>query len=126
MTKFKNVVLIAAVGNNGQIGLKGNLPWHNPADLEFFKTTTSGHVVLVGKHTYATLPKLPNRLVYVQSRDKTLDYYVYMRDKHYPAKTLFIAGGATIYELWKPFVSRSIISHIDYDGEADTFMPHLW
>ena len=69
------VSLIAAVSDNGIIGRDGGLPWRLPADLPFFKLTTLGHTVIMGRKTWDELGKpLPNRRNIVVTRNKGLDF----------------------------------------------------
>ena len=63
------VSAIAAVADNGVIGVNGDLPWHLPADLRWFKRVTRGHAMIMGRKTWQTLPgPLPKRLNIVVSR----------------------------------------------------------
>lgn len=55
--------IIAAIDEEGGIGKDGGIPWDYPADRKFFRDTTMGHTVVVGRKTLATLPHLPNRKV---------------------------------------------------------------
>jgi dihydrofolate reductase len=64
------VYLIAAVAQNGVIGVGGKLPWHLPEDLAHFKRLTLGHPVLMGRRTWESLGKaLPGRQNIVVSRN---------------------------------------------------------
>lgn len=121
-----NVCLIAAVGHNGALGLDGNLPWHDGEDLKFFRRTTLGHVVLVGWRTAQTLPPLPGRTVVTDNRAIPPDKFLAQVHEMYPDKTIFIAGGAKTYERYRGLIRRSLITHIDYNGVADTRMAALW
>jgi len=59
------IIGIVAVGKNLEIGKDGKLPWHYPADLSFFKRTTSGHVIVMGFNTWLSIGRpLPNRKNY--------------------------------------------------------------
>ena len=60
---MSKISIIAAVARNYVIGESGKLPWHLPADLKHFKDLTTGHTILMGKRTFASLPNgpLPNR-----------------------------------------------------------------
>ncbi|MCB0394744.1 MAG: dihydrofolate reductase, partial [Bdellovibrionales bacterium] len=63
---------IAAVGKNRAIGTSGDLPWHIPEDLKYFKSKTKGHIILMGRKTFESLgvhKPLPNRLNVVVTRD---------------------------------------------------------
>ena len=57
-----SIFAIIAIAKNYAIGKDGKLPWHYPADLKFFKETTTGHAVLMGSHTWDSIGRpLPNR-----------------------------------------------------------------
>jgi len=136
---------IAAVGTYGQIGNNGKMPWpKDPEDLEFFRSQTEGNVVLLGGITFDTLfvtqPVWKNRLVLRMGRDKTsiydegklvgywtpgVEHIIGALDSK-PTLTLWIAGGAQIFEVWKPYISRWFISSVVYGGPADVQMPQLW
>lgn len=63
------VAAIAAVADNGVIGVDGDLPWHLPDDLRWFKRVTSGHAVIMGRKTWQSLARpLPRRLNVVLSQ----------------------------------------------------------
>ena len=63
------VSAIAAVADNGVIGVDGDLPWHIPDDLRWFKGVTRGHAIIMGRKTWQSLPKpLPRRLNVVLTR----------------------------------------------------------
>lgn len=122
-----DVRLIAAVGKSGQLGLGDALPWKDPEDLAWFKSMTDGSVVIVGMNTYKTLPRLPNRIVIpFANRQMKPSTFLLMVDRLYPNQVLWIAGGAKTYAAFLPFVRRSFITHVDYDGPADVYMPPLW
>ena len=72
--------LIVAIGQNNEIGVKGALPWHISADLQYFKRTTKGFPVIMGRTTYFSLPVMklnPNlkSLFDFQYEDFTLEGY---------------------------------------------------
>lgn len=116
--------LIAAVGKQGQLGLNGKLPWHDPEDLAWFKSMTMDATLVVGPTTAKSLPPLPDRTLYIQRRhEDPKDIAHKLRGKR-----VFIIGGQTIYTVWlkSGLVDRSYISHIKYDGLADRVMPPLW
>src|SRR3954463_15512484 len=61
--------LVAAVAANGVIGRNGQLPWHLPDDLRFFKRLTTGHPMLMGRRTFESIKRpLPGRRTIVVSR----------------------------------------------------------
>jgi dihydrofolate reductase len=129
------VIGIVAVDQNLAIGKGGRLPWHYSADMKFFKQTTIGNAVVMGRRTWLTLKgPLKNRQNIVLSRDQNLptdDSVIVLRevdsvldfvrdqDIH-----LFIIGGAQVYESFLPHVERWIVTEVPLAVEdADTFMP---
>lgn len=120
--RYAHVKLIVAMGNFGQIGNKGGLPWHAPADLKQFRRLTMGGICIVGKGTAATLPELPGRDVVIWNRENSIPDYC-EANAH---RMIWVCGGAQIYKLWLPFVGTSVISHIDFNDKCDTYMPWLW
>lgn len=120
------VNLIAAVGRQGQLGLGGQLPWHRPEDLKWFRKMTTGTVMVCGRTTYETIKHLDgtaDRTVICQRRDQTCADILAGIDRD-----VSIVGGASLYKVWldSGLVDRSFIAHIDYDGPADVYMPPLW
>src|ERR1051325_2054458 len=68
------IIGIAAVDRKGAIGKGGKLPWHYSADMKFFRETTTGHAVVMGRKTWLTIGKpLKNRLNIVLSRDSSIE-----------------------------------------------------
>jgi dihydrofolate reductase len=129
------IIGIAAVARNGAIGKKGKLPWHYSADMKFFKLTTMGHAVVMGRKTWLTLKKpLTGRLNIVLSRDGNLDpqeSLVVLRDidsvlsfNNSITTDLFVIGGAQIYREFLPHIEKWIITEVPLTVEgADAFMP---
>ena len=127
--------IIAAIGENNELGKDNGLIWHLPNDLKFFKRTTSGKTVIMGRKTFESLPKmLPNRkhvvlsssesfpdevTVYKNLRD-LLDYY-----KDTPEE-LFVIGGASIYKLFMDYVDKMYLTEIEAEcKEADAYFPEF-
>jgi dihydromethanopterin reductase len=121
-----DVRLIAAVGRRGQLGLGGRLPWRDPVDLRWFRTTTMDGVVVLGGRTYDAVGELPGR-VRARWSGRTSPGAVLMQiAARHKGKVIWIAGGAYTYAAFMPFVRIAVVTLIDYDGEADAFMPPLW
>ena len=128
------VVLIAAVDRNLAIGKGGEMPWHLPADLAFFKRTTLGASVIMGRKTFESIGRpLPGRENIVITRNSTWQHPGCHRasgvsDAVGVAKSdpVFIIGGGEIYVQAMPQADRLIITHVavDIDG-ADTFFPRI-
>src|SRR5438552_14489383 len=129
------VVGIVAVDRNLAIGKNGKLPWHYSADMKFFKETTIGNTVVMGRRTWLTLRgPLPDRQNIVLSRDQNLaanDSVIVVRDVEsvldFAGKQenhLFVIGGAKVYESFLPHIQRWLVTEVPLSVEgADTFMP---
>ena len=126
---------IVAVDRNLAIGKEGKLPWHYSADLKFFKETTIGNTVVMGRRTWLTLKgPLKDRTNIVLSRDASLaaaDSIIVMRDVDAVVEfagaqenDLFVIGGAQVYETFLPHIERWIVTEVPLSvAGADTFMP---
>lgn len=130
------VSIIVAASKNNAIGKNNELLWHMPADLKFFRKTTSGHAVIMGRKTFdsvgAALPKRRNIVItrqpnfqaenveVVGSLGEALDICENEKDE------IFIVGGAQIYEQAMHLTDRIYLTRINHDFEdADTFFPEI-
>ncbi|MBO5860328.1 MAG: dihydrofolate reductase [Alistipes sp.] len=125
------VSIIVAVAQNGTIGDKNSLLWHISEDMRFFKRTTSGHPVIMGRKTYVSLGRpLPNRTNVVISRTaehiegcqiaRSLEEAIAL----FPAEEeIFIIGGAQIYTLALEVADRIYLTRVEHDYEGDTSFP---
>lgn len=135
MQRISNLSMIAAIGNNNELGLKNQLLCHLPADLKYFKQTTGGHSVIMGDVTWYSLPKkpLPNRKNIVMTLDKTATFpgceIAYSPEEAIALigndDEAFVMGGATIYSLFFNRASKLYITRILSDFEADVFFPKI-
>ena len=126
------ISMIASVGKNMELGKNNNLIWHFKEDMKFFKETTMGHKVIMGRKTYESLPgNLPGREMIVIST-KTVDGDVIVFndinsivDKYKNSQEeIFIIGGASIYKEFLPYASKIYLTEIcAEDLAADTFFP---
>ena len=131
------VIAIAAVGKNGVIGRGSELPWNIPEDMRFFRESTRGQIVVMGRKTYDSLGKaLPARRNAVITRNTSWtvpDAEIY---SDLPAalsalepvakserKDVFIIGGAEIYTLSLPFLDEVWLTEIESEFEGDVFFP---
>lgn len=129
------LIAVAAMASNRVIGRDGKLPWHLPEDLKFFKRTTLGHPVLMGRKTFdsilASLGKpLPGRLNIVLSRDlPPRPDVTIIRDiaelPQLPGITtpVYLIGGAQLYTSLLPQCSEIILTYLDQAYEGDAFFP---
>lgn len=130
--------IIVARASNGVIGRDNDLIWHLPHDLKFFKSTTSGHYVLMGRKSYESLGKpLPNRLNVVITRNPdykvegalvvhSLEEALTLAGKQ-GQQEAFILGGGEIYKqaLEQKLVDKIYLTEIHEDFEGDTYFPEL-
>ena len=129
------IIGIAAVSKNNAIGKGGKLPWHYSADMKFFRETTTGHAVVMGRKTWLTLGKpLKNRLNIVLTRDSSIepqesllvlnDVDSVMSFSKSLTTDLFVIGGAQVYREFLPFIERWLITEVPLIVKgADAFMP---
>jgi len=116
------------------IGRNGTLPWHLPEDLAFFKRTTSGHPIVMGRKTYESIGRpLPKRRNIVLTRDKAWSAPG-VEVIHAPGELLdlselggevFIIGGAEIYAAFMDVTDALLVSHVFEHYEGDTRFPEF-
>jgi dihydrofolate reductase len=129
------IIGIVAVDGNGAIGKGGKLPWHYSADMKFFKETTTGNAVVMGRKTWLSLKKpLPNRLNIVLSRQSEIEpqeSIVVLRDVESVlslAETLdsdlYVIGGEQVYQSFLLYIDKWIVTEVPLTIEdADAFIP---
>lgn len=131
------VIAIAAVARNGVIGKENGLPWSIPEDLRFFRDSTRGQVVIMGRKTYESLGRaLPKRENAVITRNPawTVPDAKVFQDlraaiEHYRSRadlqgqSIFVIGGAEIYTLSIPFLDEIWLTEIDAEFSGDTRFP---
>lgn len=114
------------------IGKQGTLPWHLPADLAFFKKTTSGHAIVMGRKTFESIGRpLPKRQNIVLTRDRDWSHpgvTVIHRPEELARllsanETAYIIGGAEIYQAFMPQTDSLLVTHVRHDYEGDTVFP---
>lgn len=127
---------ITAVSQNNVIGLNNDLPWHLPADMKFFKNTTMGHAVVMGRKTYESFGKaLPGRTNIVITHQKgytlpdaTIVYSLeeaIEKAKAIEQQEIFILGGAQIFQQSIPLLNRIYLTRIYHNFDGDTFFPTI-
>ena len=129
-----SVSMIAAIGKNNELGKNNDLIWHFKEDMKFFKETTLGSAVIMGRKTFESLPKaLPNRenIVITSNPDfkaqgATVVLSIDEAIKAAQGSEVFIIGGAKIYEQFLPLAKKLYLTEIEAEcNEADTFFPHF-
>lgn len=126
--------MIAAVGENLELGYKNQLLCHLPVDLRHFKEITSGHTVLMGDKTWESLPKkpLPNRRNIVITLDdvtfpdcETVHSIEDALSLLNGEEEAFVMGGATMYRLFLPHADKLYLTRIVSAFTADVYFPAI-
>lgn len=129
--------LIVAVDKNWAIGKNNKLMWSIPADMKFFRETTKGNIVIMGRKTLESFPQgqpLKNRVnivitgnknykvkgaVVVHSIEEAVE-----EAKKYEGE-IFVIGGESIYRAMLPYCDTALVTKIDHAFDADTYFPSL-
>ena len=130
------ISMIAAMADQRVIGKDQKMPWHLPADLAFFKKTTLGSPIIMGRKTYESIGRpLPKRLNIIVTRNPdlkiagcevatSLDQAISIAKKKSPdSDEVFITGGSHLYTSFLPQADRLYLTLIDAQLEGDTFFP---
>lgn len=129
-----SVSMIAAVGKNLELGKNNDLIWHFKEDMKFFKDTTMGHTVVMGRKTFESLPKaLPGRNNIVissnaeyQAQGATVVTSVEEALQIADNEEVFVIGGGKIYAEFLPYADKLYLTEIDAECEdADTYFPQF-
>jgi len=136
--KMNEVAAIVACAENGVIGFENKIPWYVPADYAYFRRVTINHVIILGRKNYESIGHaLPKRVNIVVTRDEN-----YKKDdiivensiekaiehaKSITTETIFIIGGAEIYNLSYPLLTKLYYTEIHANVKGDTFfIPKDW
>lgn len=129
--------IIVAVDKNFGIGKENKLLTNIKSDLEYFKSVTEGHIVVMGYSTYLSLPKrpLPNRLnIVLTRRDIELEgsIVIHSIDELFDKlkelgedREVFICGGESIYRQMVHYADKQYVTHVFDSFDADTFYPEI-
>ena len=136
------VSLIAAVDSNNGIGLNGVMPWgHIKEDMQFFRSTTTGYPVVMGRITFESLgckplPKRKNIVISSNVNNELLNSYdnLFYENTFENAVSklfleknnqIFIIGGESIYKKALDYADRIYLTHINKDYHCDRFFPEI-
>lgn len=127
------ISIIVATAENNVIGNNNDLIWHLPADLQFFKKTTSGNSIIMGRKTYESIGRpLPNRQNIVITRNKDLKIegvnVVSSVEEALSIATSeekFIVGGGQIYKDSLNIADKVYLTKVHENFEGDTYFPEL-
>lgn len=127
------IILIAAIGENNELGKDNGLLWHLPNDFKRFKKLTSHHFLIMGRKTFESLPgALPTRVHIVLTKNRKYGkedaVVVYSMDealqKAKSKKDVYIIGGGEIYKQGLKIADKMELTRVHSEfPEADTFFP---
>lgn len=121
---------MCAIGQRGQLGLNGVLPWEgNPGqvyrdDVARFFEMTKGHVLIAGPKTIGAVPKAMHdqmTLHIIRSKDDPESVL-----SHYDQRVVFIGGGPKVWDVYAKYIRHWDITRLPYDGEADRWFNPEW
>ena len=119
-----------AIGQRGQLGLGGAMPWEGARgreyveDVERFFELTKGHVLLAGPRTVAAVPdfaKATRTVVAIRSSEKPEEVLA-----RYEGRVVFIGGGPPVWDAYARFIRHWDITRLPYDGDADRWFKGEW
>ncbi len=125
-----DVRAVIAIGLQGQFGLNGRLPWEGNrqrafvADVERFFELTQGHVLIMGRRTFESVPEFAfkdREIVKIQSSEAPAEVLA-----RFPGRVVFIGGGPPVYAAYAPFIRHWDINRLPYEGEADRWFDPSW
>lgn len=126
------IKIIAAIGPNNELGLNNDLIWHLKEDLKFFREETTGHKIVMGYNTFLSLPNLlPSRthivLTHHEIADERVQVFTDFAELLAYLKTLeetvYVIGGASIYQLFLDVADELILTEIADESKADVYFP---
>ncbi len=134
------ICLIAALAQNRVVGINNQLPWHLPEDLKYFRRTTTGKTVIMGRKTYESIGRpLPNRSnIVVSANPECKIEHVQVVNSLGAALELaenislingvdeiMVIGGATLYAAALPMADRLYLTHVHAEVEGDAYFPEV-
>src|SRR5436190_15152293 len=124
------ITIIAAAGENNELGKDNKIIWHLPDDFKRFKQITTGHHIIMGRKTFESFPKpLPNRthVVITRQQDYSPENCIVVNNMREAIavcpqnEDIFIIGGGEIYELGLPFTQKIELTRVHSTFDADAF-----
>lgn len=130
------ISILVAMDKNRVIGVNNQLPWHLPADLQYFKRITMGNPIIMGRKTFDSIGRvLPGRENVVLTRSEnysppgctiihSVEEIKTLRAER-KEEELFVIGGAELFRQVLDFTDRLYITQIEAEFEGDTFFPEI-
>jgi len=130
---LNNISIIVAIDQNGLIGNANHLPWQIKEDLQYFKETTSGHPVIMGKNTWLSIGKpLEGRVNIILTHDTSFQIAgcitvnsIEQVLTEFTDQEIFIIGGADVFKQFLPYTHKIYLTRILHSFEGDVYFPEL-
>ncbi len=130
------IKILVAFDENRVIGKNNALIWHLPADLQRFKTLTTGHVIIMGRKTYESIGRpLPNRTTIAITRQETFNpegilvshslEEAILKAKSISREDIYIVGGAEIYQMSLAVADQILVTQLHDIFDGDTYFPEI-
>lgn len=125
-----DVRAMCAIGQRGQLGLNGRLPWEGNkgreyvADVARFFEVTRGHVIVAGPVTVASIPAFAyedRTICEIRSSNPPAEVLAW-----FPNRVVYVGGGPPVWQTYAPFIQHWDITRLPYDGEADRWFDPAW
>ena len=127
---MSNVRAMCAIGQHGQLGLDGDLPWAGErgpeyrADVARFFEATRGHVLIAGRKTAASVPdwaRQERTIVAIRSSEDPAEVLA-----RFPGRVVYVGGGPPVWAAYARFIRHWDITRLPYDGDADRWFNPQW
>lgn len=125
--------IIAAIGKNNELGKDNDLIWRFKEDMKFFKETTWGHKIVMGRKTFESLPGLLKGRQHIIITRQTLDLpkevqvynspFEFLIDYIDSDEEIFDIGGASIYKEFIDYADKLYLTEIEDSKDADVYFP---
>jgi dihydrofolate reductase len=128
--------IIVAASENNVIGVNNHLPWHLPVDMKYFKDTTMGKPIVMGRKSFEelgrVLPGRPNIMITRQPEYAAEGLYVVPsleagieKAKTFGTEEIFITGGGEIFKIALPIIDRLYLTRVHAEVSGDTYFPEF-
>lgn len=128
--------IIVAASENNVIGINNHLPWHLPVDMKYFKDTTMGKPIVMGRKSFEelgrVLPGRPNIMITRQKDYNAEGLYIVPsleagieKAKTFGTEEIFITGGGEIFKMALPIIDRLYLTRVHAEVTGDTYFPEF-
>ncbi len=126
--------IIAAIGQNNELGLNNQLIWHLKGDMQFFKEKTNGHTIIMGRKTFESLPHLLSNRKHLVLTHQNIkipnvqtyhDLNAFLNDYQNSDEEIFNIGGASLYKALIDYTDQIYLTEIQAQSKADTYFPYF-